>query len=191
MERVGQGDISALDALYARYQKRLLFYFHRMLSGDVEQAQDMLQDLFLKLVERPDLYHAGRPFSTWVFSIAHNMCKNVYRKKDTTAAKVIRQGSEDEGAFDIESVEADMQTAADALDHASFVAMLRVELDLLDPDAKAAFLLRHQEDFSIRDIAQTLGCPEGTVKSRLFNTTRKLADRLRVFDPIHDQKAQR
>jgi RNA polymerase sigma-70 factor (ECF subfamily) len=188
MERVGRGDISALDALYARYQKRLLFYFHRMLSGDVEQAQDMLQDLFLKLVERPELYKAGRPFSTWVFSIAHNMCKNVYRAKSSARTKVIRQGADAEGAFDIEEVEADMQTAADALDHATFVAMLRVELDLLDPDAKAAFLLRYQEDFSIRDIALTLGCPEGTVKSRLFNTTRKLAERLRVFNPIlhHD-----
>lgn len=194
MERVGRGEISALDALYARYQKRLLFYFHRMLAGDVEQAQDMLQDLFLKLIERPDLYTPGRQFSTWVFSIAHNMCKNEYRKNEhrrkyaaTNTATSSAPAGIDYGV-DIEAIESEMLNAADAFDRATFAAMLRIELDLLDPDAKTTFLLRHQEGFSLRDIAETLACPEGTVKSRLYNTTRKLAERLRVFNPTEHHK---
>lgn len=198
MERIGRGDISALDALYARYQKRLLYYFHRMMSGDVEQAQDMLQDLFLKLIERPDLYTPGRTFSTWVFSIAHNMCKNEYRRKYSSRS-VLRPSNDVAsespsavgfssngvaGSYDLDAIESEMLSAADALDRAAFAKMLRMELDLLEPEVKTVFLLRHQEDFSIRDIAETLGCPEGTVKSRLFNTTRKLAERLRMFNPV-------
>lgn len=181
MERVGRGEFSALDVLYARYQKRLLFYFHRMLSGDVVRAQDMLHDLFLKLIERPELYTPGKPLSTWIFSIAHNMCKNEYRKKYSTRSSAMASLDAD---IDIETIESKMLDAADAFDRATFAAMLRIELDLLDPDAKTTFLLRHQEGFSVRDIAETLGCPEGTVKSRLYNTTRKLAERLRVFNPI-------
>ncbi len=152
-----------------------------MMSGDVEQAQDMLQNLFLKLIERPDLYTPGKQFSTWVFSIAHNMCRNEYRKK--YSARMTTTASLDDDV-DIEAIESQMLSAADVLDRATFAAMLRIELDLLNPDVKATFLLRHQEGFSLRDIAETLGCPEGTVKSRLYNTTRKLADRLRVFNPI-------
>src|ERR1043165_1762067 len=83
MTLVGRGEIPAFDELYDRYGKRLLYYFYKMLAQNEHQAQDFLHDLFLKIVERPELYSPERKFSTWVFSIAHNMCKNEYRKWQT------------------------------------------------------------------------------------------------------------
>ncbi len=68
-----------LPRLYDRYSRRLLNYFHRMLWSDREKAQDFLQDLFTKLATRPQSYDAARPFQTWLFSVANNMCKNAYR----------------------------------------------------------------------------------------------------------------
>jgi hypothetical protein len=80
MGLLGRGDIAAFDELYDRYGGRLLRYFHRMLGRDEEKAQDFLQDIFLRIVERPELFSLDRRFSTWIFSVAHNMCKNEYRR---------------------------------------------------------------------------------------------------------------
>ncbi|MDP7122228.1 MAG: sigma-70 family RNA polymerase sigma factor, partial [Candidatus Marinimicrobia bacterium] len=73
---------SAFDELYARYSSRLFHYFYRMLGGNPEKARDFLQDIFFKIVENPDRFHTGNRFSSWVFTIAHNMCKNEYRRLD-------------------------------------------------------------------------------------------------------------
>jgi len=82
MERVVRGDERAFTELYDRYQGRLLTYFHRMLWSDCERAEDLLQDLFTKLAQRPGMYDPERPFRTWLFSVANNMCKNEYRREE-------------------------------------------------------------------------------------------------------------
>jgi RNA polymerase sigma-70 factor, ECF subfamily len=185
MEHVERGEVSAFDVLYDRYAQRLLRYFNRMLGGDGDMSQDMLHDLFLKIVERPQLYTAGRSFSTWVFSIASNMCKNEYRRRTTHR---IEQSDIDFDAFAAAAV-----GVHEILDQSEFARLLAAELDTLDDDLRATFLLRHQEEFSIREISEVLGCPEGTVKSRLFNTARRLSKRLQNYNPnirdVHHEQA--
>ncbi len=73
-------DTAAFDELYERYSTRLLHYFYRMLGKETEKAQDFLQDLLLKIVEKPHLFDTRQRFSTWVYTIASNMCKNEYRR---------------------------------------------------------------------------------------------------------------
>jgi RNA polymerase sigma-70 factor (ECF subfamily) len=185
MEHVGRGEVSAFDVLYDRYAKRLLRYFTRMLGGDVDMSQDMLHDLFLKIVERPQLYTSGRSFSTWVFSIASNMCKNEYRRRTTHRIE--------QSDIDFDSFAAAAVGVHEILDHGEFARLLAAELETFDEDLRATFLLRHQEEFSIREISEVLGCPEGTVKSRLFNTARRLSERLQNYNPnirdIHHEQA--
>lgn len=82
MELVRKGDEPAFAALYDRYQGRLMSYFHRMLWKDRERAQDFVQELFTKLAQRPESYDPSRPFSTWLFSVANNLCKNEYRREE-------------------------------------------------------------------------------------------------------------
>jgi RNA polymerase sigma-70 factor (ECF subfamily) len=174
MELVVRGDHRAYGTLYDRYHRRLLNYFHRMLWQDRELAQDFLQDLFTKLAQRPDSYDAQRPFSTWLFSVANNMCKNAYRHQQVvnTAARQLRHADD--------RVEA---AAGTGVDHAHFRDRLETELARLDPDHKATFVMRYHEDMAIKEIALAFGCSEGTVKSRLFYTLKKLAGRLKEFDP--------
>lgn len=174
MELVVQGDEKAFGALYDRYQRRLLNYFHRMLWQDREKAQDHLQDLFTKLAQNPRGYDPARPFRTWLFSVANNMCKNAYRH-----AEVVR------------TAEAHLQNGVDreeakggiGVDHDRFRSRLEGELDRLDPDQKATFVMRFNEEMAIKEIALAFGCSEGTVKSRIFYTLKKLAERLKEFDP--------
>ena len=69
------------------------------------------------------------------------------------------------------------------MDRALFSAKLEEELDKLDPDHKATFVMRHHEDMAIKEIAAVFACSEGTVKSRIFYTLKKLAERMKEFDP--------
>lgn len=182
MELVVRGDERAFGAIYDRYQHRLLNYFHRMLWHDRERARDMLQDLFAKLARKPDSYDASRPFSTWVFSVANNMCKNAYRHHQVVRAAASHIRHEPDRVEALEGI---------CVDHEHFRDRLREELERIDPDHKATFVMRYHEDLAIKEIAAAFGCSEGTVKSRLFYTLKKLAERMKEFDPnaIHHGKA--
>ncbi len=174
MELVCRGDERAFGALYDRYQRKLMSYFCRMLWNDRERAQDFLQELFTKIAQRPGSYDPSRPFSTWLYSVANNMCKNEYRREGTRKAAVpeLRSG--------LEHVRADH---GEGVDRERFRERLDAELDKLDPDHKATFVMRYHEEMAIKEIAGTFGISEGTVKSRLFYTLKKLAERMREFDP--------
>ncbi len=174
MELVVRGDEKAFATLYDRYHRRLLNYFHRMLWQDREKAQDHLQDLFTKLAQNPRSYDPGRPFRTWLFSVANNMCKNAYRHAEVvrTAEAHLQNGEDREEAL-----------GGIGMDRAHFRERLESELDRLGPDQKATFEMRFNEEMTIKEIAQAFGCSEGTVKSRIFYTLKKLAERLKEFDP--------
>lgn len=79
------GSSKAFNELYQRYHKRLLYYFFRMLGNNKDLAQDFLQEIFYKVIDKSHLIDPKRKFSTWIFSVAHNMCKNEYRSKKLTA----------------------------------------------------------------------------------------------------------
>lgn len=175
MERTVRGEERAFATLYDRYQRKMLAYFSRMLWNDREKAQDMLQELFTKIAQRPQSYDASRPFSTWLYSVANNMCKNEYRSAETRKKALPHLKAEMNGTI-----------AADhgaSVDRERFRERLAEELDRLDPDQKATFVMRYHEDMAIKEIAAAFAISEGTVKSRLFYTVKKLAERLNEFDP--------
>lgn len=177
MARVGKGDEQALNLLYDRYSQKLLNYFFRMLNYDEARAQDLLQDLFVKLIEKPHLFDAGRKFSTWVFVIASNMIKNEYRRRQVRSVMTY---PEDMNGLEVPHAE---DSGEEWLDLQQFGAVLEDEMQRLSENHREVFILRYQEDMSIREIAEVMTCSEGTVKSRLFYALRKLSKGLKTFDP--------
>lgn len=183
MQHIQQGETAAFDVLYQRYSKRLLYYFYRMLGGQEEKAQDFLQDIFLKIVENPNRFCTEHRFSSWIFTVAHNMCKNEYRRQD------VRQIVVNTPDVDLFSNVTDGDHPIEmALDHQDFQEAVSNELATLDPCHRTTFLLRHQENYSIQEISAVLNCSEGTTKSRLFYTTRKLAQKLKNRNPYCDER---
>jgi RNA polymerase sigma-70 factor (ECF subfamily) len=179
MEYIQTGDTSAFNELYERYSKRLLSYFFRELGGDEGKAQDFLQDIFLKIVEKPRLFDAEKNFSTWIFTVAYNMCKNEYRRLQVR--QIVETSPDMDEVF--HDCEGEYHPSEKKVDQKTFEKALSTELDKLDDGHRTAFLLRHQQNLSIREIGEILGCSEGTVKSRLFYTTQKLAAQLKAFNP--------
>lgn len=175
MQLVRDGDHAALHELYRRHSRRILYYLSTMLRRDEERARDLLQDLFLRIVERPDLYDETRPFVTWLFSCAWNLCKNEYRWKSLRNDEAM-----DEEVHGIEPPDIEHR-----LDMEEFRKVLDDELATLSVEHRTAFHLRYVEELSLQDIADALDIPLGTVKSRLFTTQRRLADRLHMYDPRH------
>jgi RNA polymerase sigma-70 factor, ECF subfamily len=166
---IHRGETRAFDELYARYQKRLLYYFYRMLGNSYEKAGDFLQDIFIKIIERPDQFDSSRRFCTWLFSVAHNMCKNEYRR--LSVRRNVALDGEMEYRMSAVSREDENRQLAEEIFN---------EINELGEIEKTAFLLYYREDFSIRDIGQVLGLPEGTVKSKLFYTRKKISEKLQL-----------
>jgi len=176
MSAIQHGATAAAEELYDRYSSRLLHYFYRTLGADEEKAQDFLQDIFLKIVEKPNLFNTEKKFASWIFSVALNMCKNEYRRLDVR--KIIKP----QVAIDSIATDVDPETER-RIDHQIFEKALTAALEKLDHVHRNTFLLRFQQQFSIKEISEIEGCAEGTVKSRLFYTMQQLSLQLRDFNP--------
>jgi len=173
MSLLTKGGQSAFDELYKRYSKLLLNFFYRMLNGDREKAEDLLHDLFLKIIEKPDSFDGNKKFNTWFYTLANNMIKNEYRSRQIKlqhATETLNLTQE----YDLNN---------ESIDRQLFDNRLQRELDKLDPESKAMFNLRFGEEMSVKQIAEILGYPEGTIKSRLFYLTRQLAGKLAIYKP--------
>jgi RNA polymerase sigma-70 factor, ECF subfamily len=177
MTFISGGEARAFDELYARYGKRMLLYFTRMLNFNKEAAEDALQDLFMKIAEAPEKFDTSRSFKTWIYTVASNACKNYYRHQKVTwqhKEEVIALTSINDQAF---------ISAAERMDQKLFKELLYKVLGDLPPEKKEAFILKYQEEKTISEIAEIQNCPEGSVKSRLHYTIKILEAKLKMFDP--------
>ena len=175
MSLLTNGGQSAFDEIYKRYSKPMLNFFYRLLDRDRERAEDMLHDLFLKIIERPEYYDPRKSFRAWFYTLAGNMVRNEYRRRQV--------------CYDYErvvSVQPEMLTEGPevALDRQLFERQLQSEIDRFDPEQKMLLQFRFVEEMPVRQIAEIMECPEGTVKSRLFHLTRQLAKKLLIYKPL-------
>ena len=135
MQLISAGNSNALAELYNRYSASLLRYFFRMLWKDESKAQDFLHDLFLKIIRNPGYYVPGRRFSTWLYSVANNMCKNEYRKQ------AIRQTLSNDERHQMLSISMDVVPGED-----EYRELLDQALTTLDEDERNLYALRFEAD---------------------------------------------
>lgn len=165
------GDAQAFNEIYTRYSERLLYYFYRMLGKDRELSQDFLQDLFMKIIDKPHLFDINRKFSTWIYSIAYNMCKNEYRSRNIRGIpeKIDNPDQFPQDEFTDEEMPCQIEDIFDCLEE-------------FDEMHQTAFLLKYREGLSIDEISAVLDLPKGTVKSRLFYTRKKIREKVQIIE---------
>lgn len=173
MALLAKGKEVAFNELYERYAESLYRFFYKMLYQDETIASDFCQNLFMKIFEKSDTYNSNFKFSTWIYSMASNMCKNEYRRISRKSPTIQLD----------KVVSIAEPKAPQKIDEDIFQSHLQQAVNKLDEKHKLCFVLRHQEHNSIREISQLLDCPQGTVKSRLHSTLKKLASELYLFDP--------
>lgn len=167
-EMASSGCELSFAELYDRYSERMHRYFYRMLGQDAHRADDFTQELFMKLVEKTAYFDPERRFSTWLYAVAGNMVKNEYRR--LSRQQVPPAGDDFYG-----------ENFTEDFDNQVFAEHLHQALGELDDAQRQCFVLRYQEELSMKEIAEIMDCPEGTVKSRMFYTLKKLGNKLRAF----------
>lgn len=174
MERVRLvGDEKAFNELHRRYARLLQGFFFRRLGGDNQLASDLLQDTFERVWSARIQYTAEQPFRTWLFTVAYNLCKNIYRSNEREQAYLESLPTEEPFEEDTTPVQ---------LDTAAFDQALQQELARLNEPQQMLFELRFTQEMTIPEIAAIIGIPEGTVKSRLHTLTNYLRLKLKDYE---------
>lgn len=167
------GSEPAFTELYERYAKKMLRFMYRLLNNDQERAQDMLQELFVKIIDNPKQFDSSKTFSPWLYQVAANMCRNEIRNVQN------RSRLKQETVIFSDSFE----TMPEGIDLAYFKRSYEKIFHTLEEEQQILLTLRFYEDMPLKDIATVLQIPEGTARSRLFYLLKKFAVLLQEFNP--------
>ena len=162
------GDGDALKALIARWQPRLARLAWR-LTGEREAARDVVQDTWLAIVRGLNGLDDPARFRSWAYRIVTNKCADWIRRRSIrrSAAKELRDATASTG-----------NDSLNQTDSADDVARMLDALAKLPDEQRAVLSLHYLDEMGVREIAEVLGVPEGTVKSRLHHARNRLKEAL-------------
>ena len=156
-----------LDELIVKYQHRLMRYL-LYLTGNREQAQDLFQDVWIRIMTRGGQFNGQARFETWLFTIARNMVIDLRRKRTTSSLdELFEAGSDDDRPMSFELAD-DEPTPFDRV--SNFEDRERIAAALLGIDTlhREVLVLRFYEELSLEEIAKVTKSNLSTVKSRLY-----------------------
>jgi RNA polymerase sigma-70 factor (ECF subfamily) len=168
MLRYGKGDAGAFEVLYRRHRLPLYRFLLRQV-GNPNNAEELFQDLWMRVVNSRGRYQAGAKFTSWVYTIAHNRLMDFYRANGRASFL-----SHEESESVLEGLPAGEIAADLRLDRKRAVERLLAALAELPDAQREAFLLQHESELSIEEIAVATGVSRETAKSRLRYAVAKL-----------------
>jgi RNA polymerase sigma-70 factor (ECF subfamily) len=167
MCRVRDGDVAPLGELFARYRTPLFNFFLRM-DGDRQLGEDLVQEVFVRILRFRQTFHDATPFATWMYQIARNARIDHYRRRHAEVA-----------------LNEELDLPLDGAPHAESRALateretlLNSALARLAPAQRELLVLSRFQELKYHQIAALLDCEPGTVKTRIF---RAMAELRRIF----------
>lgn len=171
--RAAQGDQEAFSELVRRHQAALFHLAYRIL-GERETAEDVVQETFLRAWKVLPRYDPARPFAPWLKKIAINLCLNLLKRRFPSLSAP-REAASNDQTPEVTAIQREQE-------HSVHTAILS-----LPPRYRVVIELRHFQDMTYAEIAQTLHCPLSDVKSNLFRARRLLLEKLqRPQENRHD-----
>ena len=156
ISRVRHGDVEAYNLLVSRWEKRVFNYLLR-LTASPDDALDLSQDAFLKAYQNIRKLDDPARFGPWLYRIAHNEAYSLFRKRrPETALRTLSESDVASERNPAPGFSMDLSLAVTAA------------LDRLNPEQREAVVLKVYEGFKFDEMAEVLGCPVSTVKSRLY-----------------------
>ncbi len=181
MRRVKRGDRQAFTALVEKYQQPILNLTYRMI-GDLAEAEDLAQSAFLQLHRSAHRYREDARFSTWLFTIARNLCLNELRRRSRHPAESLDLPHPTDESQPLRSVEDPRSVSPpDALLRRELEQKVQEALDALPPNQRLALLLCRQEDLSYEDIGRVLRCSLSATKSLIHRARETVKQRLKAY----------
>jgi RNA polymerase sigma-70 factor (ECF subfamily) len=173
IERCLQGDQSAWEAVVSQYWRRVFNVAYKFV-GRHDEAEDLTQDVFLKVFRSLATFDRRANFQTWLISVSRNLCIDHYRSVRKERETIDRDVRSD----DLASASPDVSPLV-ALERRDLAEQLREALRHLPETLRAAVVMRDMQELSYQEIALRLGLPEGTVKSRINRGRHELARQIR------------
>ena len=157
-------DPELLDYLIETYQHRLMRYL-MFLTSKREVAEDLFQEVWIRVLRRGAQYNGKARFDTWIFTIARNLVIDLSRKRTMASLDEMREGGEDERPFEVAE---DSPSPLDCYQFKENAAELAQVMLTLEPSYREVLTLRFHEEMSLDQIASLTRAPLSTVKSRLY-----------------------
>jgi RNA polymerase sigma factor (sigma-70 family) len=176
MLRLKSGEDSILNELMTRWQQPLVAFIYRYIRHETD-ALDLAQETFVRVYETRHRYTVQAKFSTWLFSIAANLCRNHLRWRQRRR----EAGPETPDKEDAELAER-VHSPADSPDQAAMrsesISLVKVAIDKLPHDLKTAILLHEYQSLSYAEVSSVLGCSVKAVEMKLYRARQLLRERL-------------
>jgi len=175
--RAQRGDTHAFDLLVLKYQGKIATLVSRFLN-DPSEVEDVTQEAFIKAFRALPKFRGESAFYTWLYRIASNAAKNhlVARGRRPSADADV----EDAEYYDEGDSLRDSETPEDMLFGQELAEVVKLALDELPDELRAALTLREFDGLSYEEIADVMSCPVGTVRSRIFRAREAIDTRVRA-----------
>jgi RNA polymerase sigma-70 factor (ECF subfamily) len=188
VERVQRGDKAAFDLLVAKYQRKIFRLLSRLIR-DAAEVEDVAQEAFIKAYRALPNFRGDSAFYTWLYRIAINTAKNWLVSQGRRAPTTTETEIEEAETFDDGEQLRDLNTPDAMLLTRQVADAVNRAIERLPEDLKTAIVLRELEGLSYEEIAETMNCPIGTVRSRIFRAREAIAEELRpVLNTTKDQR---
>ena len=182
VRRVQRGDKGAFDALVLKYQHKVVKLVMRYVRNPAE-AEDVAQEAFIKAYRALPQFRGESAFYTWLYRIAINTAKNAVVSRDRSPIEFDLDSQNTDESYDMQGRLKDSETPEGLVLTDEIRSTVNAAIDSLPEDLRTAIVLRELEGLSYEEIAAAMGCPVGTVRSRIFRAREAIDRRLReVFE---------
>ena len=181
MLRVKRGDMQAFTELVEKYKQPVINIIFRTLR-DATEAEDLAQNVFVQVHKSAHRYKVSAKFSTWLFTIARNLCLNEIRRRSRNPAQSLDETFDDDESHPIRQVEdARIFSAPENLLQRELQEKISSALAALPENQRTAILLCQQEELSYEEIAEVLGCSLSATKSLIHRGREALKEQLKPY----------
>ncbi|MFP4547659.1 MAG: RNA polymerase sigma factor [Fidelibacterota bacterium] len=174
IKRFQKGDVWAFEEIVRRYRDRLTNFVYRYVN-DRREAEDLVQDTFLKLYQNKHAYKEIAKFSTWIYTIAANLAKTLLRKRKTRKLMFFSHLGPEDKDLDLPSKD---RTTQEILESEHGEKIIQQAISKLPEHFRIAIILRDVQELSYEEISNIIGKPIGTVKSRINRARLRLQKEL-------------
>jgi RNA polymerase sigma-70 factor (ECF subfamily) len=180
VELTKKGDQVAFSQLVSKYQKKVFNLCFRFLN-DQEEAKDMTQDIFVRVYKGIKGFREEASFSTWLYYIACNTCKNKLRswRSQPNIDSLDRTIETEDDEMTVEVQDKSCPDPSKQAEAGEIQAKVQQAIATLNPEHREVIILRDIQGFTYDEIAAASGCNLGTVKSRLARARIELKDKLK------------
>jgi RNA polymerase sigma-70 factor (ECF subfamily) len=185
--RVQKGDKQAFDLLVLKYQRKIQRLLSRMLR-DQSDIDDVMQESFIKAYRALPQFRGDSAFYTWLYRIAINTARNWMASQKRRPSSPGLNQTEDGETFDEIDNLTDNNTPESVLASREIANTVNAVIEQLPAELRTAIVLREIDGLSYEEIAQTMDCPIGTVRSRIFRAREAIAAKLKPMLDIHGDR---